>query len=761
MKIKKLFSIGISFSLLANILLCSNTFSITVYAKESTSQVTLEYSENSTVVSIPETLNNIPVTYVDLPKTICNNSQIKKLILPSSISTIYSEDYIECENTNLQYFNSLTPNCPNLSEIEVNKGNDHFKTIDGILYSKDGTILYYCPPAKEGDVVIPEGVTEIGYSAFQNCRNLTSITIPSSLKTIGKAAFGENGKLTSLKVDNNNPYFKTISDVLFSFDGEVLYTYPAGKITENYTIPDMVFEIKDSAFAGNSNLTTLIAPSTLQEVGTEAFENCYNLKTIQFNSSLLYIYAGAFLNCRNLEDITLPYGTKYIYDGTFNGCNKLLNLKLPSSIQLLPENLGLVDNRKIFYYNPYYVGNIGEASKLGKDLITYAYKGSLAEKILKADGAIVKVINPKYNLNKPFSTKKSVIKGSGKPDTSWYKKNSKTFLISNPDQLAGLAQLVNKGTEFKGKKIKLVKDLDLSCYTNWVIIGKDPQKDGTPIYKFKGTFDGNNRTIYNLRINNIKKINLGLFGVLDGTVKNLNVKYADIIGGSNIGIIAGSSNGKITNCTTDGNLRGDSMIGGLVGESYGSISNCMSNATLHGNESLGGLVGKFSGSSLINSDSKGYISGLYQVGGITGEFTHGVLENCENHSIVKGRSSVGGIIGILINNASISNCTNYNSIIGVKDVGGLIGVLNGTVLQCNNYATVTGEKNVGGLVGITARQIKESSNYGNVSGKSCVGGILGTLSFLDPAKNDNIIDSENFGTIDSINYFGNDIGKIE
>lgn len=729
MKTKKIFSIGISFTLLANTVLCSNSFSPfsnnflspkTVHAKENNSKLTLEYSENSTVVSIPETHNDMPVTYVNLPKTICNNSQIKKLILPSSISTIYSEDYIADEDMNLQYFNSLTPNCPSLSEIEVNPNNNHFKASDGVLYSKDGTILYYCPPAKDGDLVIPEGVTEIGFSAFQNCSKLTSLTIPSSLQYIDKAAFGGNVKLKSLKVDSNNSNFKTISDVLFSIDGEVLYTYPAGKIGNKYSIPDMVFEIKQSAFSGNSNLTSLIAPTSLQIVGTEAFENCYNLKTIKFNSSFLYIYAGAFLNCRNLDDITLPYGTKSIYDGAFIGCNKLLNLKLPSSIQLLPDNLGIVKNRKIFYYNPYYTGNIGESSKLGKGLTTYAYKGSLAEIKLKSQGAIVKNINKNYNLSKPFSTTKSVIKGTGKPDTRWYNKKSNNFIISNPDQLAGLAQLVNKGTEFKGKKIKLAKDLDLSCYTNWAIIGKDPMKDGSPIYTFKGTFDGNNCTLYNLRINNIKKNNCGLFGILGGTIKNLNLKYAEVIGASNIGIITGYSNGKIINCTTDGNLRGYYNIGGLVGESSGSISNCSSSATLHGNENLGGLVGQFSGSSLMNSNSKGYISGLYQVGGIVGEFSHGELKNCESNSLVKGRISVGGIIGISKANASnIIECTNNNSVIGIKDVGGLIGVLRGTVLQCTNYATVTGDKNIGGLVGRTTALIKESSNYGNVSGKSC------------------------------------------
>lgn len=770
MKTKNLFSIVISFSLLTNTILCSNSFSLfknavapnTVYAKESNSQLTLEYSEDSTVVSIPETLNGMPITYVNLPKTICNNSKIKKLILPSKISTIYSEDYIESEDMNLQYFNSLTPNCPKLSEIEVNPNNNLFKTIDGILYSKDGTTLYYCPPAKEGDLVIPEGVTEIGFSAFQNCSKLTSLTIPSSLQYIDKAAFGGNVKLKTLTVDSNNPYFKTISDVLFSFDGEILYTYPAGKINKNYNIPEMVFEIKQSAFSGNSNLANIIAPTTLQTVGTEAFENCKNLKTIKFNSSLLYIKAGAFLNCSNLEGIVLPYGTKSINEGAFIGCNKLLKLKLPSSIQLLPDNLGNVKNRKIFYYNPYYIGTISESSKLGKGLTTYAYKDSIAEVKLKSEGAIVKNINKKYSLSKPFSTTDSVIKGTGKPDTSWYNKKSKSFLISNPDQLAGLAQLVNKGTEFKGKGIKLAKDLDLSCYTNWIIIGKDPMKDGSPIYIFKGTFDGNNCTIYNLRINNIKKANLGLFGVLDGTIKNLNFKYTQIIGESNIGIVAGYSSGDIINCTTDGNLRGYRDIGGLVGESNGSISNCSSSATLHGNENLGGLVGEFYGSSLMNSNSDGYISGLYQVGGIVGEFRVGELKNCESYSLVKGRTCVGGIIGISKTHTSIiSDCASYNSIIGTKDVGGLIGLLDGTVLQCSNYAAVIGDKNVGGLVGSTTSPIKESSNYGNVNGKSCVGGILGTLSSQHLSKNDIIIDCENFGTIDSINYSGNEIGRIK
>lgn len=53
------------------------------------------------------------------------------------------------------------------------------------------------------DVIIPDGVTEIGFKAFMDCENLTNVTIPKSVKRIGRGAFGECPKLKSIVISES------------------------------------------------------------------------------------------------------------------------------------------------------------------------------------------------------------------------------------------------------------------------------------------------------------------------------------------------------------------------------------------------------------------------------------------------------------------------------------------------------------------------------------------------------------------------------
>lgn len=105
----------------------------------------------------------------------------------------------------------------------------------------------------------------------------------------------------------------------------------------------------------------------------------------------------------------------------------------------------------------------------------------------------------------------------------------------------------------------LQNDLDLGGYYDettkaWTALEEDewfplPLTDGTGNqYKFTGILDGLGHSISGMYIDNPTGTNLGLFGILEGTVKNLTIIDGYINGQINIGAIAGTNNGTIKNC---------------------------------------------------------------------------------------------------------------------------------------------------------------------------------------------------------------------
>ena len=183
----------------------------------------------------------------------------------------------------------------------------------------------------------------------------------------------------------------------------------------------------------------------------------------------------------------------------------------------------------------------------------------------------------------------------GTPDISWYKEEETSFTITTAEQLKGFADLVNGGTTFEGKTIKLGRDIDLNptCpysknefpdneaegFHIWKAIGVDTHGNVATI-PFKGTFDGGNHTIIGMYQDCYAGNDgnpYGLFGcVQDATIKNLTMintairtetenMYAGHGAGSFVGVAFGNS--KFENLTLkDSYLCGYiSNIGGIVG----------------------------------------------------------------------------------------------------------------------------------------------------------------------------------------------------
>jgi hypothetical protein len=253
---------------------------------------------------------------------------------------------------------------------------------------------------------------------------------------------------------------------------------------------------------------------------------------------------------------------------------------------------------------------------------------------------------------------------TGTPDTSWYNSTATTFTLTTAEQLAGLATLVNDGTDsFSGKTIILGNNIDLSAYASgegWTPIGGSYNNGYRP---FSGAFNGDGKTISNLTINRTSN-DIGLFGpIASGTVQNLGIVNASISGGELVGGIAGvvQDNSSITNCYSTGSVSGGGSSGGIAGGvgSNSTITNCYSTGAVSGsNYYVGGIAGYVDNSSITNCYSTGSVSG-YVVGGIAGHVYRSSITNCYSTGAVSG-DYVGGIAADAVFYSSITNCAALN-----------------------------------------------------------------------------------------------------
>lgn len=192
----------------------------------------------------------------------------------------------------------------NLTGYFVDEKNTAYTSVDGILFSKDGTVLVAYPQGKNDtsysipesvtciasdafggsrltSVTIPESVTSIRLGAFFGCNGLTSITIPKSVVSIGDLALADCANLSSIYADEENTVYTSVDGILFNKEKTTLVVYPSGRKTTSYRIPEGVTSIGDYAFDG-CGLTSVTIPGSVTSIGSSAFSGCPSLKDVYY-----------------------------------------------------------------------------------------------------------------------------------------------------------------------------------------------------------------------------------------------------------------------------------------------------------------------------------------------------------------------------------------------------------------------------------------------------------------------------------------------
>ena len=229
----------------------------------------------------------------------------------------------------------------------------------------------YCHNLQSAD--IPDSVERIGTSAFSYCRSLSSVSIPAAAE-LGETAFNHCDALTAIDVHPDNPSYCSQDGVLFSKDMTRLLTYPSGKESAEYTVPDSVTAIHSRAFVETNRLRRITIPDSITDVGEILpFCECTALEAIivsenhpvyssldgvllsRDRSRLICYPSGrpadhydipqgitsiapfAFTYGYALRSVTIPEGVTELGADVFFSCENIEQVRLPESMTKIDE----------------------------------------------------------------------------------------------------------------------------------------------------------------------------------------------------------------------------------------------------------------------------------------------------------------------------------------------------------------------------------------------------------------------------------------
>lgn len=343
------------------------------------------------------------LTLVDIPEgvTVIGNSAfascslLENVDLPNSLVSIEDYGFYGCSSfTSFDVPRNLAEigyqaikGCRSLRYFTCSSLNQHFKAVDGVLYTKDMSELYIYPPAAPEttfnvpspvatiheycfsncqnlvEVIfpetlrriemnifrdcqgiktayIPDGVTHMGVTVFGGCINLTSVHLPAGLDSLENSTFMSCKQLKEVTIPRNIKY---IGSFVF---------YQSGVKTVHFEDGSCLETIGHDAFAQSDSLESLDMPNSVKVIEYQAFRDCPSLRSVHVSEGLTSLGTAVFAYCPLLAEGVLPGGVTTVWNAYAN-CPALKKVKIGGKDSApgvtLIKNCGIVGCEQVEY----------------------------------------------------------------------------------------------------------------------------------------------------------------------------------------------------------------------------------------------------------------------------------------------------------------------------------------------------------------------------------------------------------------------------
>jgi hypothetical protein len=239
-------------------------------------------------------------------------SSLTSITIPSSLKSVGAYGFQDCTSITSVRISDLAAWC----NISFANRSSSPNRLEGHLYVGDEEVK---------ELVIPDGVTNIGNYAFAGCGEITSLTIPNSVTTIGEYSFDLCLNLATVNLSNS---LLSIGRGAFSQCRRI----------NSLNIPNSVTKIEDRAFFSCSGLESLVIGNGVASIGNSAFQECVKLFSVVIPNNVTSIGKNVFQGCYDLKTVTLSEELAAIEESTFQGCMSLTNIIIPAKVSYIYQS---------------------------------------------------------------------------------------------------------------------------------------------------------------------------------------------------------------------------------------------------------------------------------------------------------------------------------------------------------------------------------------------------------------------------------------